>query len=177
MHLPGEANKGAVSPIAIVGAALRFPGAADPAAFHELTVTGRRMFQDITHIAAELGITRLGDSAPGSAGHLPHAALLDDEAIPEPGTAPPPDTPAELPGITHVDRVTARYLLAADAGAAALADVPVAGRPSQPGRTGVIIADTAKPGVPDVAGWVRGRLGLADPGTGHGAHTCSLRAI
>ena len=32
-------------PVAIIGIACRFPGARDPAEFHDLAVTGRRMFQ------------------------------------------------------------------------------------------------------------------------------------
>jgi enediyne polyketide synthase len=46
MHVPGEAGPGAGHAVAIVGAALRFPGASDPSSFFELTVTGRRMFSD-----------------------------------------------------------------------------------------------------------------------------------
>jgi enediyne polyketide synthase len=194
MHLRGEASKEAVSPIAIVGAALRFPGADDPEAFHELTVTGRRMFQDIAHIAAKLGIAHPDGDASDA---LPHAALLDDEVIPaldqaagaptpsgpavadkpatnKPATNKPADTPANDKPAN--DRAAARYQLAAETAVDALADVPHAGRPAEPGRTGVIIADTTEPGVAD---WVRTRLGLADPGIGPAAnaHTCSLRAI
>src|SRR5580700_10433217 len=47
--------------IAIIGLACRFPGAAEPAEFHDLIVAGRRMFR------------------PLSGGPPPlHAALLDD---------------------------------------------------------------------------------------------------
>ena len=184
MHLRGEASKEAVSPIAIVGAALRFPGADDPEAFHELTVTGRRMFQDIAHIAAKLGIAHPDGDASDD---LPHAALLDDEAIPAPDQTSRPPTPSVPAADTPADdkpandkpandRAAARYQLAAETAVDALADVPRAGRPAEPGRTGVIIADTTEPGVAD---WVRTRLGLADPGIGPAAnrHTCSLRAI
>lgn len=59
MHVPGEAAPGTGQAVAIVGAALRFPGASDPSSFFELTVAGRRMFRD-------------------------RAALLDDESG-EPG--------------------------------------------------------------------------------------------
>jgi hypothetical protein len=31
--------------VAIIGVACRFPGAADPAEYHDLTVAGRRMFR------------------------------------------------------------------------------------------------------------------------------------
>ncbi len=53
-------------PVAIIGVACRFPGAAEPAEFHDLTVAGRRMFRPV---------------ADGL-----QAALLDDWARPEPGT-------------------------------------------------------------------------------------------
>jgi enediyne polyketide synthase len=46
MHVPGEAEPGTGHAVAIVGAALRFPGASDPSSFFELTVAGRRMFRD-----------------------------------------------------------------------------------------------------------------------------------
>lgn len=45
MHLPEEANFGPGEAVAIVGAALRFPGASDPSAFHEITVAGRGLAQ------------------------------------------------------------------------------------------------------------------------------------
>jgi enediyne polyketide synthase len=47
--------------IAITGIACQFPGAHDPAEFHELTVAGRRMFRPV----------------PGASGYALHAALLD----------------------------------------------------------------------------------------------------
>lgn len=120
-------------PIAIVGAALRFPGAADPASFHELTVMGRRMFPDIAQVTAPAGMTHPDDSAP---------------------------------------------VLAAETAAAALRDVPMAGRPSRPGRIGVVIAaDASGPDATDVAGRVYRHLGLAAPGTPLTASACSLRAI
>ena len=52
-------------PVAIIGMASRFPGAAEPAEFHDLTVAGRRMFRPV---------------ADGL-----RAALLDDWARPEAG--------------------------------------------------------------------------------------------
>ena len=48
--------------VAIIGVACRYPGAADPAEYHDLAVTGRRMF-------------RLVDGSPGGP---VYAALLDD---------------------------------------------------------------------------------------------------
>ena len=75
-------------PVAIIGVACRFPGAAEPAEFHDLTVAGRRMFRPV---------------ADGL-----QAALLDDWARPEPGiqdTGPvqnwprrPPPWPWPTPG-------------------------------------------------------------------------------
>jgi enediyne polyketide synthase len=131
MHFRGESSKGPVPPIAIVGTALRFPGAADPASFHELTVTGRRIFQRGSRVTTTTATARA---------------------------------------------------LAAETAAAALRDVPALGRPPGPGRTGVIIAvEASGPEVPDVAGWVRGRLALTEPVAPDGAartiRACSLRAI
>jgi len=53
-------------PVAIIGVACRFPGAAEPTEFHDLTVAGRRMFRPV---------------ADGL-----QAALLDDWARPDAGT-------------------------------------------------------------------------------------------
>jgi acyl transferase domain-containing protein len=49
MHVPDEANIGPGESVAIIGAALRFPGASDPSSFHEITVAGRRMFRERAH--------------------------------------------------------------------------------------------------------------------------------
>src|SRR5262249_38786689 len=54
-------------PVAIIGVACRFPGARDPAEFHQLAVTGRRMFQPVR-------------SLPGRS---LRAATLDDWAVPQ----------------------------------------------------------------------------------------------
>ena len=43
--MDGRGDQG--EPVAIIGAACRFPGARDPAEFHELSVAGRRMFQPV----------------------------------------------------------------------------------------------------------------------------------
>ncbi|MGH3190414.1 MAG: polyketide synthase [Streptosporangiaceae bacterium] len=68
-------------PIAVIGIACRFPGARDPAEFHDLTVAGLRLFRPVS------------GSAPGRARH---AALLDDwkatraaSGAAEPGTRDP----------------------------------------------------------------------------------------
>jgi enediyne polyketide synthase len=53
-------------PVAIIGMACRFPGARDPAEFHDLVVAGRRLFQP----------------AAGLPGRPLHAALLDDWTVP-----------------------------------------------------------------------------------------------
>jgi hypothetical protein len=44
MDVSGE-NFSPVQPVAIVGVALRFPGALDPLSFHDLTLSSRRLFQ------------------------------------------------------------------------------------------------------------------------------------
>ena len=54
-------------PVAIIGVACRFPGARDPAEFHDLAVTGRRMFQPVRALP----------------GRPLRAATLDDWAVPQ----------------------------------------------------------------------------------------------
>jgi acyl transferase domain-containing protein len=73
MEVRNEANTRSVLPVAIVGAALRFPGAADPASFHELTVAGRRTFREL---AGAVPRQRLGDP-PRLAAEIAAAALAD----------------------------------------------------------------------------------------------------
>jgi enediyne polyketide synthase len=141
MHVPDQANNSPAQPVAIAGAALRFPGAADPASFHELTVTGQRMFREFSRPADG------GASHGGPAGRRPAlAALLEDERRSL-------GRDDELTG-----GITARHILAAETAVAALADVPVAGRAVARGRIGVFFADIPEPGTADMAGWVRRRL-------------------
>src|SRR5580704_2939327 len=83
MHVPDEANIGPVQAVAIVGAALRFPGAWDPGSFHELTVSGRRMFRELADEMADgsLPARDYGDGSDGPAGRAAlRAALLDDQS-------------------------------------------------------------------------------------------------
>src|SRR5579863_1291201 len=151
MHVPDEANIGPVQAVAIVGAALRFPGARDPASFHELTVSGRRMF-------SELADETKPDAPPGrdegnGAGPLARhaslrAAVLDDL----------PHAPGRDDDLTG--RITARHVLATETAVAALTDVPPDGRVVSPGRIGVFIADLPEPGTADVRDWVRHQLML-----------------
>ncbi len=106
MHVPDEASIGPVQAVAIVGAALRFPGAWDPASFHELTVSGRRMFR-------EFGDETAGGTPPGRAdgnggdglpaGRAPLRAALLDELVPAPGLD------ADLTG-----GITSRHVLATE---------------------------------------------------------------
>jgi len=73
-------------PVAIIGMACRFPGAAEPAEFHDLTVAGRRMFRPV---------------ADGL-----RAALLDDWARPEAGrrdTGPVQKLAAETTALALAD--------------------------------------------------------------------------
>lgn len=149
MHILDGANTGSVQAVAIVGAALRFPGASDPSSFHELTVAGRRMFREFAHATDDGGPPERGGRGGPVAGRRSlRAALLDDEA----GTLGRDD---DLAGW-----ITARHLLAAEMAAAALADVPPAGRVVTPGRIGLFIADLPEPGTADVREWVRRQLGL-----------------
>lgn len=165
MHVPGEAGPGTGHAVAIVGAALRFPGASDPASFFELTIAGRRMFRDLAgHAggpAAASAIAASGGTASAGtrrrdrprdgdrAAKAPlRAALLDD------GTCAQGRDGDLPPGIT------ARHVLAAETAADALADVPDAGRHVAPRRIGVFIAEIPEPGTADIHDWVRRQLGL-----------------
>ena len=145
MHVPDEANIGPVQAVAIVGAALRFPGARDPASFHELTVSGRRMFRELadeTKPDAPPGREE-GNGAGPPAGHASlRAAVLDDL----------PHAPGRDDDLTG--GITARHLLATETAVAALTDVPPDGRVVSPGRIGVFIADLPEPGTADVRDWV-----------------------
>jgi enediyne polyketide synthase len=106
-------NRDDGGPVAIIGVACRFPGAAEPAEFHDLTVAGRRVFRPVT----------------GGPGGPMHAALLDDWV--RPGSFGDPGGQDTGP----VQK------LAAETTALALADAGVRDRPW--GRTGVFIASSA----------------------------------
>jgi enediyne polyketide synthase len=150
MHVPDEANIGPVQAVAIVGAALRFPGAWDPASFHELTVSGRRMFRELADETARSAPPGLEDGNGGGAPPAGHAslraALLDDL----------PHAPGRDDDLTG--GITARHVLATETAVAALADIPPACRVVSPGRVGVFIADMPEPGTADVRDWVRHQL-------------------
>src|SRR5579859_6342157 len=151
MYVSDEADARPVHAVAIVGAALRFPGASDPASFHELTVAGRRMFRAVTPRLAGDGRDAFGVPADGlrDGRGLVRAALLDNCV-------------ASASAGETARGITGRHVLAAQIAAAALADVPRAGRDAAAGRTGVFIADTPAPGTADVGDWVRRRLELGD---------------
>src|ERR1700722_19065158 len=156
MHVPDEANTGPVRAVAIIGAALRFPGASDPASFHELTVSGRRMFRELADEAAGGAPPgrddRNGSDGPTAGRASLRAALLDD-------LPPAPGRDDDLTG-----GITARHVLATETAVAALTDVPPAGRVVAPGRIGVFIADIPEPGTADVRDWVRHQLRLLTAG-------------
>jgi len=145
MHISEDAITGSMQAVAIIGAALRFPGAADPSSFHELTVAGRRMFRAVD-----------SDGPPGTADQddqpanrrSPLAALLDEHARAD-----------DLAG-----GITARHALAAETAAAALADIPPFGRAVAPERLGVFIADIQEPGTTSVRDWVHRHLRMLAPG-------------
>lgn len=145
MHVPDQANNDPAVPVAITGAALRFPGATDPASFHELAVTGRLMFREPGR--QDGGGRHPGGSRGGAGGRRPALAALFAE---------------EGRGLGRDDEltggITARHILAAETAVAALADVPAAGRALARRRVGVFFADVPEPGTADVAGWVRRRL-------------------
>jgi len=175
MYVRVEANVASVPAVAIVGAAVRFPGAADPASFYELTIAGRQMFRELAAAVPGHG----GGREPGPPLRPPpsRAAVLDRD-----------DLARDLDPAAAANGITARHALAADTVAAALADVPSSARAVPPDRIGVIVADIPEPGTPHAGDWVRERLGLtalaaegngtaAQAATGHAGPQCSLRAV
>ena len=117
--------------VAIIGLACRFPGARDPAEFHDLTVAGRRMFR------------QAADSQAG----LLHAALLDDWG----GPATSGDPVGQDAGAVQKLAAETAALALADAGLKA--EEIVAGAP---GRAGLSIASS----VAGVGELVREQSGL-----------------
>src|SRR6266567_4365764 len=115
-------------PVAIIGMACRFPGARDPAEFHDLAVAGRRMFSP----------------AAALPGRPLRAAVLDDWTVPQvvAGDSRPGDVDPEPPDLGPVQK------LATEITALALTD---AGLRDAAGtsRTGLFIASTA-PGLGDL---------------------------
>jgi enediyne polyketide synthase len=148
MHVADGANIGPGESVAIIGAALRFPGASDPSSFHEMTVAGRRMFRELAHQTDNGGLPGHGGEVALPAGRPSRLAALLDDPVPRPGR-----DDALTGGIT------ARHVLAAETAAAALADVPPAGRAVAAERIGVFIAEIPEPGTADVRDWVHRHLG------------------
>ncbi|MGH3250591.1 MAG: polyketide synthase [Trebonia sp.] len=146
--------------VAIIGAALRFPGASDPSSFHEITVAGRRMFRELPPPPDAGGLSDHDQDDQAARRRLPLAALLDDEAR---GFGRDDD----LTG-----GITARHVLAAKTAAAALADVPPSGRAVAPERIGVFIADVPEPGTADVRDWVHRQLGMLTAGDTAASRPC-----
>ncbi len=145
-------------PVAVIGIACRFPGARDPAEFHDLAVTGRRMFQPCAALP----------------GRPLRAAMLDDWAAP-PETHS--DWPAGAPGAYRLGLeqfdLGPVQKLATEMTALALAD---AGLREAAGnsRTGMIIASSA-PGLCDL---VSSQFGFAASGPfPPGARVSSLHAV
>jgi acyl transferase domain-containing protein len=132
MYVRDEANHAPVLPVAIVGAALRFPGAVDPASYHEITSTGRRMFRELAWAAVDPERRSRNAAWPlFSLDGVPlRAALLDDGA---------PDCLDAGPAGRGSDA------LAALTTTAALTDVPAAGLTAA-SRIGAIIAGSLESG-------------------------------
>src|SRR5260370_6424155 len=128
--------------VAIIGMACRFPGARDPAEFHDLAVAGRRMF--------------------GPAAVLPgrqlRAALLDDWTIP-PVPADDPLFGDLEPGRQDLGPV---QKLATEMTALALTDAGLR-EAAGASRTGLIIASSAAGGCGLVRGQFRVAAGGPDP--------------
>src|SRR6266536_1027918 len=145
--MDGRGDRG--ESVAIIGMACRFPGARDPAEFHDLAVAGRDMFQPV---AALLGRPL-------------RAAVLDDWSAPQ--IADDPVTGGLWPDGGPVRK------LAAEMTALALTDAglrEVAGTC----RTGLIIASS----VPELGEQVREEFGFPARGLFSGsAHVSSLHAV
>jgi len=184
MYVRNEASNASVLPVAIVGAALRFPGSRDPASYHEMTSAGHQLFRELARRAADHDQAHANGTGPVfSLDGVPlRAALLDGDGTGE----------SRYAGMA-ADGVTGSHVLAAQIAAAALADVPDAGR-APLSRTGVIIADSAEPGTSGAGGWACDGIGLSESGAepslggGHGAGhrgpqcsgphpSCSLAAV
>ena len=161
--MDGCGNDG--EPVAIIGVACRFPGARDPAEFHELAITGRRMFTPTAALPGRpLRAAALDDWAaqPVTQGNWPSGR----SAGAQPGPAMSDLGPVQ-PDLGPVQK------LAAEMTALALTD---AGLREAAGnsRTGMIIAST----VPDLGELVRDQLGFAASGPyPPAARTSSLHAV
>ena len=105
--------------VAIIGVACRYPGAADPAEYHDLAVTGRRMF-------------RLVDGSPGGP---VYAALLDDWV--RPVSFGDPEAGAQDTGPVQKLAVETAALALADAGLRDVAGMLHNGAGMPRGRAGL----------------------------------------
>ncbi len=122
-------------PVAIIGMACRFPGAGDPAEFHDLTVAGRSSFEPTA----------------GLDGRPLHAALLEDWAV--------PFSDISGSGAGAGEDLGPVQKLAAETAALALADAGLR-EAAGTSRTGLIIASSA----PGVCEQVREQFGVASGG-------------
>ncbi len=139
--------------VAIIGMACRFPGARDPAEFHDLSAAGRRMFQ----------------LAAGLPGRPLRAALLDDWPAPQIPADDPLSGDLEL-GPQDLGPV---QKLAAEMTALALTDAGLR-EAAGTSRTGLIIASST----PGLCELVREELGFAPRGPYPGpAQVSSLHAV
>jgi len=139
--------------VAIIGMACRFPGARDPAEFHDLSAAGRSMFQ----------------LAAGLPGRPLRAALLDDWPVPQIPADDPLFGDLEL-GPQDLGPV---QKLAAEMTALALTDAGLR-EAAGTSRTGLIIASST----PGLCELVREELGFARRGPYPGpAQVSSLHAV
>ncbi|HEY2285804.1 MAG TPA: beta-ketoacyl synthase N-terminal-like domain-containing protein, partial [Streptosporangiaceae bacterium] len=161
-------------PVAIIGIACRFPGARDPAEFHDLAVTGRQMFQPAVALP----------------GRPLRAALLDDWTVPPvthgdcfgaaqsgPGQSDMAQSDMAQLDVAQLDvgQLDPGLVLklATEMAALALTDAGLRAAAGS-SRTGLIIA-SSMPGLSDL---VSGQLGLAASGPYPlAANTSSLHAV
>ncbi len=124
--------------IAIIGLACRFPGAAEPAEFHDLIVAGRRMFRPLSGGAPPLHAAPLDDwsASPGS---------YDDHGAGAQDTSPVQKLAAETTALALADAGLRDLAGMLPEAAARLhgAPGPLPAAAGCRGRTGLIIASAA----------------------------------
>ena len=153
--MDGRRDQG--EPIAVIGIACRFPGARDPAEFHDLTVAGLRLFRPVFGSAA---------------GRARHAALLDDWKATRASSGEVEPGSRDLVPIQRLAAETTALALA-DAGLRSAAEA-TGEAADRHGRAGLVIASAT----PHVCGLVSEQFGFSNgvryPET---AYLSSLHAV
>ncbi len=124
--------------IAIIGLACRFPGAAEPAEFHDLIVAGRRMFRPLSGGPPPLHAAPLDDWSASPGSYEDHGAGAQD-------TGPVQKLAAETTALALADAGLRDLAGMLPEAAARLHGVsgPLPAAAGRRGRTGLIIASAA----------------------------------